>query len=154
MHGQWLDHFITLSSTFIWHLDNCFVNVCNPTSKICYFYNKTHMHTLLCNLVSYCTVGAHRWLYVHLQRARSSQPWPSGQDGELLPGGDSEVPLPALHRRRGAHQPGQVRLQHRGPPPAHMDPGLRGCSTPCCVIHQAIQKARRKIKTHKVYFNI
>ena len=37
-------------------------------------------------------------------------------DAELLPGGDAQVPLPALLRRAGG--PGQERLQHRGAPAA------------------------------------
>lgn len=64
--------------------------------------------------------GAWWRLHVHKQRSRPCKPWTSRQDGEFLPGWNSEVPVPALLWWHGAAQFRQVHLQYRGPPSPYM----------------------------------
>ncbi len=64
--------------------------------------------------------GSHRRLYVHKQRPWPSQSQPSRQNGELLPGWDTQILLPAVFQWPQPYQLRQVHLQHWGPSSAHM----------------------------------
>lgn len=64
--------------------------------------------------------GSHWRLYVHKQRLWPGLSQPSRQDGELLPGWDAQILLPAVFWGPQPYQLRQVRLQHWGPSSAHM----------------------------------
>lgn len=64
--------------------------------------------------------GSHWRLYIHKQRLWPVLSQPSRQDGELLPGWDAQILLPAVFRGPRPYQLRQVRLQHWGPSSAHM----------------------------------
>lgn len=65
--------------------------------------------------------GGGRRLFFHQRCHRPFRPKAPRQDGELLPGRDTEVLLPAFLCRHSFALPGSLGDQHRGPSPANLD---------------------------------
>ena len=92
-----------------------------------------------------------RRVHDHQQREEPAGHPPQGHDGVLLPGGDAQVPVPAV-RGHPRDRPGPMGVQHRGTPAPPLQPldtsqtcDIPGLPSQRCTVHRTLHASGRNI---------